>query len=232
MHPTAEDIARLIDHTLLKPEATAADVARLCEEARQYGFYSVCVNGSRVVQACHLLEDTHVRVAAVVGFPLGATDADAKRYEAEALIDLGAQELDVVLNVGRLKDGEDRYVFRELRDLVEVADGIPLKVILECCLLNEDEKRRACSLVVESGAQFVKTSTGMGSGGATVEDVILLRSLVGPKTGVKASGGIRDAATALRMVEAGANRLGTSASVAIINSLRPSASGETSHANP
>ncbi|MEN9678744.1 MAG: hypothetical protein RIS76_4640 [Verrucomicrobiota bacterium] len=220
MQQTPEDIARLIDHTLLKPEATAEDVARLCAEARKFGFHAVCVNGARVVQAAHLLGDTGVRVASVVGFPLGASDADAKRYEAEALIDLGAQELDVVLNVGRLKDGDDRTVFRELRDLVEAADGIPLKVILECCLLTDEEKRRACSLVVESGAQFVKTSTGFGSGGATAEDVVLLRSLVGPKVGVKASGGIRDTASALRMIEAGASRLGTSAGVEILRGLR------------
>lgn len=220
MQPTPEGIARLIDHTLLKPESTAKDVERLCSEARQFGFHAVCVHGSRVVQASHLLEDTGVRVISVVGFPLGASDADAKRYEAEALIDLGAQELDVVINVGRLKDGDDRIVFRELRDLVEAADGIPLKVILECCLLTEEEKRRACSLVVESGAQFVKTSTGFGSGGATAEDVVLLRSLVGPKVGVKASGGIRDAAAALQMIEAGASRLGTSAGVEILRGLR------------
>ncbi len=220
MQQTPEDIARLIDHTLLKPESTAEDIGRLCSEARQFGFHAVCVHGSRVVQAAHLLEDTGVRVASVVGFPLGASDADAKRYEAEALIDLGAQELDVVLNVGRLKDGDDRTVFRELRDLVEAADGIPLKVILECCLLTDEEKRRACSLVVESGAQFVKTSTGFGSGGATAEDVVLLRSLVGPKVRVKASGGIRDAASALRMIEAGASRLGTSAGVEILRGLR------------
>jgi len=220
MQQTSEDLARLIDHTLLKPESTARDVERLCSEARQFGFHAVCVHGSRVVQAAHLLEDTDVRVASVVGFPLGASDADAKRYEAEALIDLGAQEIDVVLNIGRLKDGDDRTVFRELRDLVEVADGIPLKVILECCLLTDEEKRRACSLVVESGAQYVKTSTGFGSGGATAADVALLRSLVGPKVGVKASGGIRDFTTALQMIEAGASRLGTSAGVEILRGLR------------
>lgn len=219
MPSSAADVARLIDHTLLKPEATADDIARLCAEARQFGFHAVCVNGSRVAQASHLLADTLVKVAAVIGFPLGASDADAKRFEAEALIDLGAQELDVVLNIGRLKDGDDRGVFRELRDLVEAADGVPLKVILECGLLTEDEKRRACSLVVESGAQYVKTSTGFGPGGATVEDVALLRSWVGPRFGVKASGGIRDTATALAMIEAGASRLGTSAGVAIVREL-------------
>lgn len=217
MLPSAADLARHIDHTLLSPAATASEIERLCVEARAHGFHAVCVNGSRVLQASHLLADSPVKVAAVVGFPLGATDADAKRYEAEALIDLGAQELDVVLNIGRLKDGDDRYVFRELRDLVEAVDGAPLKVILECSLLTDDEKRRACSLAVESGAQFVKTSTGFGPGGATVADVVLLRSLVGAKVGVKASGGIRDARTAVAMLEAGATRLGTRSGVAIMD---------------
>lgn len=216
---TAKELAGKIDHTLLRPEATAAEIAQLCAEAREYGFHSVCIHGSRVVQAAHLLSDTGVKVAAVVGFPLGATDADAKRFEVEALVDLGAQELDVVLNIGRLRDGDDRYVFRELRDLVEAADGVPLKVILECALLTADEKHRACSLVVESGAQFVKTSTGFGPGGATVEDVALLRSLVGPKMGVKASGGIRTLAAARSMLDSGANRIGSSAGVAILAEL-------------
>jgi deoxyribose-phosphate aldolase len=176
-----------------------------------------------VALAASLLEETDVKVAAVVGFPLGATEGDVKRFEAEALIDLGAQELDVVLNIGRLKDGDDRAVLRELRDIVEAAEGVPIKVILETCLLTESEKHRACSLVVESGAQFVKTSTGFGSGGATLDDIQLMRSLVGPKFGVKASGGIRDSLTALAMIEAGANRLGTSAGIAILKGIEPPA---------
>lgn len=216
MQLTAAELARHIDHTILKPDVTAADITKLCAEAREHGFASVCVNGSRVVQAAHLLEGTEVKVAAVVGFPLGAMDVDAKRYETENVIDLGAQEIDLVLNIGRLKDGDDKYVFRELRDVVEAAQGAPVKVILECCLLTEDEKRWAIALAVEAEAKFVKTSTGFSSGGATVADVRLMRELVGPKFGVKAAGGIRDAATALAMIEAGANRLGTSAGVAII----------------
>jgi deoxyribose-phosphate aldolase len=155
----------------------------------------------------------------VVGFPLGAMDADAKRYETENVIDLGAQEIDLVLNIGRLKEGDDKYVFRELRDVVEAAGGAPVKVILECCLLTEDEKRRAIALVIESDAQFVKTSTGFSTGGATLHDVKLMRELVGPKFGVKAAGGIRDTVTALAMIAAGANRLGTSAGVAIVKGL-------------
>lgn len=210
------DLARHIDHTLLRPEARAEDIRRLCAEAREHHFWSVCVNASRVVLAASLLEDTDVQVAAVVGFPLGATEGDAKRFETELVIDLGAQEVDVVLNIGRLRDGDDRYVLRELRDVVEAAEGAPVKVILETCLLTRDEKLRGCSLAVEAGARFVKTSTGFAAGGATVEDVRLLREAVGSKLGVKASGGIRDTATALAMIAAGANRLGTSAGVAIV----------------
>ena len=217
MQWSARDLARHIDHTLLKSEAGAADVAKLCAEALEHEFWSVCVHGSRVAQAAALLEGSEVKVAAVIGFPLGAMDGDAKRYETEVAIDLGAQEIDLVLNIGRLKDGDDRAVFREIRDVVEAAQGVWVKVILETCLLSEEEKIRACSLSVEAGARFVKTSTGFGSGGATVEDVRLMRQAVGSAFGVKASGGIRDTATALAMLEAGANRLGTSSGVAIVN---------------
>jgi deoxyribose-phosphate aldolase len=213
------DLARHIDHTLLKPEASAADIRRLCRDAIEHHFWSVCVHGSRVVLASDLLTGTDVKVAAVVGFPLGATDSDVKRFETETLIDLGAQEIDLVLNIGRLREGDDKYVLRELRDVVEAAEGIPVKVILETALLTHEEKLRACSLVVESGAAFVKTSTGFGGGGATIDDVKLLRGAVGPKFGVKASGGIRDTLTALAMIEAGATRLGTSAGIAIVDGL-------------
>jgi deoxyribose-phosphate aldolase len=211
------NLAEYIDHTNLRPDATAADIRRLCGEARTHGFHAVCVNGSRVELARHCLEDFPVKVAAAIGFPLGAMDADTKRFEAEAAVDAGAQELDLVLNLGRLKDGDDRYVLRELRDVVEAAEGVPLKVIIEAGLLTRDEKLRACSLIIESGAKFVKTSTGLAGGHATVEDVRLLREAVGPQFGVKAAGGIRDAATALAMITAGANRLGTSAGVAIVS---------------
>ena len=210
------DLARHIDHTLLRADATADDIRKLCAEAREHLFWSVCVNPSRIVLAASLLEDTDVKVAAVIGFPLGATEGDAKRFETEMAVDLGAQEIDVVLNIGRLRDGDDRYVFRELRDVVEAANDAPVKVIFETCLLTFDEKIRACSLAVEAGARLVKTSTGFGAAGATLEDVRLLREAVGPKIGVKASGGIRDTATALAMIAAGANRLGTSAGVAIV----------------
>lgn len=212
-------LAAIIDHTLLKANATAADIEKLCAEARENHFYSVCVNSSWVAAARHCLDGSDVKVASVVGFPLGAMLADAKRFETEAAIDDGAQEIDVVLNVGRLKDSDDKYVLRELCDVVEAADERIVKVILETCLLTPEEKIRACQLAVESEAHFVKTSTGFSAGGATVADVKLMRETVGPKFGVKASGGIRDAKTALAMIEAGATRLGTSASVAIVKGL-------------
>jgi len=220
------ELAQYIDHTLLRPDATAADIERLCAEARQHHFHAVCVNGSRVALAAARLEDTGILTAAVVGFPFGAADAETKRFETESVIDLGAQEIDLVLNVGRLLDGDDRAVLREMRDVVEAAEVVPVKVILEMCLLTEEQKRRACSLAVEAGVKMVKTSTGFSTGGATVEDVRLLRECVGPRIGVKASGGIRDTATALAMIEAGATRLGTSAGVAIVQGL----AGETSAA--
>ena len=196
-----KELARYIDHTLLKPEASRADIEQLCAEAREHGFYSVCVNGSRVTQAYHLVEDSGVKVACVVGFPLGAMEADVKRYETEVAIDGGAQEIDLVMNIGRLKEGDDSFVLRELRDVVEAAEERTVKVIIETCLLSREEKIRACQLVLESGAHFVKTSTGFGSGGATIEDVTLLREVVGPKFGVKASGGIRDLSAAPSCLE-------------------------------
>ena len=213
------NLARYIDHTLLKPEASLKEIEQLCAEARDHNFYAVCVNGSWVTQARHFLDGSHVKVATVVGFPLGATDSDTKRYETEAAIDNGAQEFDVVINIGRLKDGDDEYVLRELRDVVEAADERPVKVIIETCLLTSAEKIRACRIVLDAGAQFVKTSTGFSTGGATVADVKLLREIVGEKFGVKAAGGIREKQTALAMIEAGANRLGTSAGVAMVQAL-------------
>ena len=213
---TPAALARLIDHTLTRAGATIRDIEKLCVEARGHKFHSVSVNGSWVAEARHFLDGSDVKVGCAVSFPLGAMSGDAKRFETEAAIDDGAQEIDVVLNIGRLKAGDDKHVLRELRDVVEAADEWPVKVILETCLLTREEKIRACKLAVESGARFVKTSTGFSTGGATVEDVKLMRETVGPKFGVKASGGIRDTKTALAMIEAGATRLGTSASVAIV----------------
>lgn len=210
------DLARYIDHTLLKPDARAEDIRKLCAEARQHELFAVCVSGSWVELARHSLDASEVKVATVVGFPLGAMDTDVKRFETEAAIDAGTHEIDVVINIGRLKDGDDKFVLRELRDIVEAADERSVKVILETCLLTAEEKIRACNLVVEAGAHFVKTSTGFSKAGATIEDVKLLRREVGPDFGVKASGGIRDAVTAMAMIEAGATRLGTSNGLAIV----------------
>jgi len=211
------ELAHYIDHTLLKPEASRAQVETLCAEAAEHSFATVCVNGCRVELAHSLLEDCDVQVATVVGFPLGAADADAKRYETEAAVDAGAGEIDMVMNVGRFLDGEHDYIVREIRDVVEAADDRVVKVILETCLLTEDQIEQASKLVVQAQAHFVKTSTGFGSAGATVEHVKLMRETVGQFAGVKAAGGIRDAATARAMIEAGATRLGTSAGVAIVS---------------
>jgi len=216
---TPAALARFIDHTLVRADATVKDIEKLCVEAREHHFYSVSVNGSWIVEARHFLDGCNVKVGCSVGFPLGAMPADVKRFETEAAVDDGAQEIDVVLNIGRLKDGDDKFVLRELCDVVEAADERPVKVILETCLLTREEKIRAGKLVVESGAHFVKTSTGLSTSGATVDDVKLLRETVGPKFGVKAAGGIRDTQTALAMIAAGATRLGSSASVAIVNGL-------------
>jgi len=216
---TPAALARFIDHTLIRADATIQDIEKLCAEAREHKFHSISVNGSWVVAACHFLEGSEVKVGCAVGFPLGAMSGDVKRFETEAAIDDGAHEIDVVLNLGRLKGGDDKYILRELRDVVEAADERTVKVILETCLLTREEKIRACKLVVESGAHFVKTSTGFSASGTTLEDVKLLRETVGPKFGVKASGGIRDARNALAMIAAGATRLGASASVAIVKGL-------------
>src|SRR5256885_15785391 len=176
------ELARYIDHTLLHPEARRQDVARLCAEAREHGFHGVCVNGSRVELAYALLEDTEVKVIGLVGFPLGASDADVKRYETEVAIDHGAHEIEMVLNIGRLKDGDSSYVLRELRDIAEAADERPVNVILEIALLTPEEKNLACELALDSGVHFVCTGTGLKAF-VTVEDVRNLRKTVGEKFG-------------------------------------------------
>ena len=222
---TPAQLAAFIDHTLLKPDASHAQIEQLCAEAREHNFFSVCVNGSWVMTARHLLENSDVKVACVVGFPFGAMSSDVKRFETEVAIDDGAQEIDVVLNIARLQAGEDKYVFREIVDVVEAADERTVKVILETCLLTDADKIRACKLVLDSGAHFLKTSTGFSTAGATVADVKLMRETVGPQFGVKASGGIRDAQTALAMIASGATRLGTSAGVTIVNGFAAVAGG-------
>lgn len=216
---SADELARYIDHTLLKPDATSKDIEKLCQEAKEHHFRTVCVNGSRVELAASLLEDTDILVASVVGFPLGAMDADAKRYETEVAVDMGAGEIDVVMNIGRFKDGYHGYVVRELRDIVEAADERPVKMILETSLLTDEEIVQACKLALEAEVHFVKTSTGFGSAGATIDHVKLMRETVGRNCGVKASGGIRDTKIALAMIQAGATRLGTSSGVAIVQGL-------------
>jgi len=212
----AAQISSYIDHTLLQPDATTRDIEKLCAEAREHRFFGVCVNGCWVKPACRMLQDSGVRVISVVGFPLGAMSAEAKCHETEIAIRDGAQEIDFVLNIGRLKQGGARYVADEIASVAKAAAGRTVKVILETCLLTREEKIRACRLAIAGGAHFVKTSTGFGTGGATPADVKLMRDTAGPDFGVKAAGGIRDLRTALAMIEAGATRLGTSASVAII----------------
>ncbi len=222
--PEARDwkvVARVIDHTILKPEATPGQIEQLCREAIHYGFAAVCVQPSYVPLAASLLRGTPVKVASVIGFPQGATLTSVKRYEALQVIRLGAQEVDMVQNVGALKAGDRDRVQSDIRAVVEVAhdNGAIVKVILENALLTRDEKVLACELALAAGVDFVKTSTGFSSGGATAEDVALMRSVVGERAGVKAAGGIRTAADALAMRAAGANRIGASASVAIVQEL-------------
>ena len=211
------ELASYIDHTLLKPDATRAQLEQLCAEAAEHQFSTVCVNGSRVELAYSLLDESDVQVCTVVGFPLGAMDADAKRYETEVAVDLGASEIDMVMNVGRFKDGEHDYIVREIRDVVEAADDRVVKVILETCLLTNDEIAQACKLVTQAQAHFVKTSTGFGNAGATLEHVRLMRETVGQFAGVKAAGGVRNGNDAQAMIEAGATRIGTSNGVAIVS---------------
>src|SRR5260221_6107142 len=216
---SATDMARRIDHTLLAADATRRDIEKLCAEAREHGFFSVCVNGSRVELARAALDESEVRVVALVGFPLGAGDPDAKRYEVEIAVDHGAHEIDFVINVGRLKDGDGDYVLREMRDIVEAADERPVKAVLESHLLTREEKILACRLALDSGAQFVCTSTNFHAPDVTVEEVRLLREMVGEDFGVKAAGGIRNARTALALIEAGATRIGTMAGVGLTEGL-------------
>jgi len=215
-----QSVAKIIDHTQLKPEATPAQIVKLCDEAREYGFGAVMLNPCYVELAHARLQGSGVKVGTVIGFPLGATLGSVKRFEAGEALRLGAVEIDMVQNIGALKSGNRELVAGEIRALAELAhgSGALLKVILEMGLLSEDEKVIACELSERAGADFVKTSTGFLGGGATVEDVALMRRTV--KIGVKASGGIRTAADAKAMIEAGAGRLGTSAGVSIVRELR------------
>ncbi len=211
------ELARYIDHTLLKPESTQAQVDKLCAEAIEYKFYSVCVNSTWVTQCARKLRGTGVKVCAVVGFPLGAMDSRAKGLETRYAVENGASEIDMVINVGALKSGDLKTVEEDMRAVLRACrQTTVMKVIIECALLTDAEKVVACQLAKKAGAHFVKTSTGFSTGGATLQDVALMRRTVGPQMGVKAAGGIRSTEDARAMIQAGATRLGTSAGIAIV----------------
>jgi len=225
-----EEMAALIDHTLLKPEATRADIEKLCQEARETSFFSVCVNPAWVAHARALLHGSSVRVCCVVGFPLGAQSTEIKVLEARRALREGAREIDMVINIGALKSHDDELVWKDIRAVVEVCkEGRGLsKAILETALLSDEEKVRACQLAMRAGADFVKTSTGFSSGGATVADIALMARTVAPRRlGVKASGGVRSYADAIAMIEAGATRIGTSSGVKIVEEARRLATGRS-----
>ncbi|MED4530770.1 deoxyribose-phosphate aldolase [Metabacillus fastidiosus] len=211
------DLARTIDHTALKADTTKTAVETLCMEAKQFNFASVCVNPTWVELAAELLKGTEVKVCTVIGFPLGANTPETKAFETKDAIEKGAEEVDMVINIGALKDRNDVLVERDIHAVVEAARGKALtKVIIETSLLTEEEKIRACEIAVKAGADFVKTSTGFSTGGATTADISLMRKTVGPKIGVKASGGVRDLEGAKSLIEAGATRIGASSGIAIV----------------
>lgn len=211
-----KDLARIIDHTILKADATEMEVEKLCTEALEYNFASVCINPSMVEKAANMLKGSDVKVCTVIGFPLGATTTEVKAFETEDVIKKGATEVDMVINIGKLKEGNIEYVKKDIEAVVNAAKGKALtKVIIETCLLTDEEKVTACKLSKEAGADFVKTSTGFSTGGATASDIKLMRETVGPDLGVKASGGVRSLEDAMAMIENGATRIGASASIAI-----------------
>ena len=217
---SAAEMARYIDHTVLKPEAGPAELDRLCQEATQFGFKAVCINSGWVAYVAEKLEQSPILVCAVVGFPLGAMHSASKAQEARKAVEDGARELDMVINIGALKHGDVQLVREDITAVRRAAEPpVVLKVIIETCLLSDNEKITACQIAKEAGADFVKTSTGFSTGGATVEDVELMRKTVGPDMGVKASGGIKDFATALAMIKAGATRIGAGAGVEIVKNL-------------
>ncbi|WP_346354002.1 deoxyribose-phosphate aldolase [Azotosporobacter soli] len=211
------DLAAYIDHTVLKPDATSEDVRILCSEAKEHQFAAVCVNPCFVDLAAHLLKGSNVKVATVIGFPLGANLSSVKAFETEQAVLQKADEIDMVINLGAAKLGLWEAVQADIEAVVTAADGRTVKVIVETGLLNKSEKRRVCETVLASGAHFIKTSTGFGPGGATVEDVALFKSIVGDRIGIKASGGVRSKEDAERMIAAGATRIGTSGGVKIVS---------------
>ena len=216
---TRHQLAKMIDHSLLRPNATREELKRLCDESIEYGFKAVCVNPTHVADASRFLKGRDVLVCSVIGFPFGTHPPKVKAAEVREVIKMGAREIDMVIQIGALKDRRDPEILEDVRAVVKAAVGLPVKVILEACYLTDEEKIRGCKLSVEAAASFVKTSTGFAAAGATVEDVRLMRKTVGENIGVKAAGGIRTLSDALKMIEAGANRLGTSGSVAIIKSI-------------
>ncbi|NLW22110.1 MAG: deoxyribose-phosphate aldolase [Tissierellia bacterium] len=212
-----KELASMIDHTLLKAEATREMVYQLCNEAKKYGFAAVCVNPYYVKLAKEYLKGSNIKVATVIGFPLGANRKETKAFEARRAIEDGADEIDMVINIGALKDGDYDLVREDIEAVVEAVKGKAIvKVIIEACILTNEEKVKACQLCEQAGADFVKTSTGFSTGGATIEDIKLIKEVVGDRLKIKASGGIRDYKRAKAMVEAGASRIGASASVNII----------------
>lgn len=210
---------KYFDHTILKADATAEQIEKVCREAIEYDFASVCVNQYRTKMVADILRDTDVKVCTVVGFPLGAVSTAVKKYEAECAMNDGADEIDMVINIGALKDGDYDYVLSDIKGVRETCTDITIKVIIETCLLNDEEKRQACVIAEKAGADFVKTSTGFSTGGAKTEDVALMRDTVGDRLGVKASGGIHTYDEAMSMINAGADRLGTSATLDILNKM-------------
>lgn len=211
------NIAKYIDHTLLKPDATEEQIKRICNEALEHGFCSVCVNPSRVELVSKQLSGSDINTCCVIGFPLGATLSSVKAFEAASVIELGANEIDMIMNIGAAKDGNWELVESDIRSVVDAVHGkAAVKVIIETCLLTDAEKERSCKCAMAAGADYVKTSTGFSSGGATVKDVALMRSIVGSNMGVKASGGIRTREDAEKLMAAGASRLGTSNGILLI----------------
>ncbi len=214
-----ENLAKYFDHTILKPDASPEQIEQICREAVEYGFASVCVNPVHVSRCKEFLQGSRIPVCSVVGFPLGSNTSGIKAAEAKQAVLDGAREVDMVLNITALKSGDAEFVEQDIRQVVTAADPALVKVIIEACLLTDQEKKIACGLAVKAGAHFVKTSTGFSSGGATVEDIALMRQMVGTGTGVKAAGGIKTLASAMKMIQAGATRIGASASVGIIREL-------------
>lgn len=223
MTTSRTEIAKMIDHTVLKAVATQQDIITLCQEAKEYGFASVCINPTFVSLAAEQLKGSGVMVCTVVGFPLGCSTTEIKAYETRDAVKNGAQEVDMVINIGALKEGNEAKVLQDIAAVVKAAQETnpeaAVKVIIETCYLNQEEKIAACKLAKAAGAHFVKTSTGFGTGGATVEDIALMRQVVGSEMGVKASGGIKNSEDVLKMIKAGANRIGASAGVNIIKEI-------------